>query len=361
MGLPSARPTLGPPTAQRRLFRPAFEGRERLREALAALCGVDPGEVALVPSTSHGVLYIALCRPWRAGERIVLFDGEFPTNVTPWQQAAARFELECTFLRAGDFRAPDGRGLERLEATLRAGARLVAVSAVQFQTGLAMPLREMTELCHRHGAEIFVDAIQAIGGVPLDLRELGVDYAVAGSHKWLMGVEGAAMLYVRDDRVASLRPTVAGWLSHEDAARFLFEGEGHLRYDRPIRRRADFLEIGAMNTVGFAALAASVAELTELTVPAIHRWVGTILDRLEQGLCERGFTSLRAKDPARRSNILGVRPPDGIAAPDLWRALDQRGIGCAVPDGVVRFSPHWPNRKEQVDVVLAAIDDASMG
>jgi selenocysteine lyase/cysteine desulfurase len=332
------------------------EQREELKADLAGLVGARPEDLGLVPSTTQGVIDVALCLPWKAGDCVVVFEGEFPTNVTPWQAAAERFDLEVAYGRVRDFAASVDQGLSRLEEQLQRGVRLVAVSAVQFQTGLAMPLREMAELCHRHGAELFVDAIQAVGGVPLDVGELGVDYLACGSHKWLMGLEGAGFVYVSPQRIDGLRPVVAGWMSHEDCAAFLFEGEGHLRYDRPIRRRADFLEVGAMPTIGFAALGASVALLRQLGVPAVFEHVSSILDDLEAGLAELGFESLRASSPAQRSGILGVRPP--AAGPDLgalWKGLGERGIACSTPDGVLRFAPQWPNDRGQVPHVLEAV------
>lgn len=338
------------------------EGRERLRGLLAGLIGARADDVALLPSTTQGVVDIALCVPWRAGERVVLFEGEFPTNVTPWQQAAALFGLRTVLLPLADWAAEDGPGLARLEAELRRGVRLVAVSAVQFQTGLRLPLKAMADLCHRHGAELFVDAAQACGAVPLDGAAAFVDYLVSAGHKWLMGLEGTGFLYVHPDRVAALRPNVAGWLSHEDPASFLFGGAGLLRYDRPIRQRADFLEVGGVNVIGFAALEASVGLIARLReregAAAIHAHANAYLDRLEEGLRARGFTSLRAPQPERRSCILGVLPPAGRSVKAVWAHLRDHGVAATMPDGVLRFAPHWPNHPDEVPFVLDVVDAA---
>src|SRR5262249_40237129 len=153
----------------------------------------------------------------------------------------------------------------------------VAVSAVGFQTGLRMPIAEMAARCHARGAELSVDAVQACGVVPLDVTALGIDYLACGSHKWLMGIEGAGFLWVRRERLAALRPRVAGWLSHEDGLAFLMSGGGQLRYDRPIRRRIDFLEGHNMSSVGLAALDASVDLILSIGVDAISPHVASYL------------------------------------------------------------------------------------
>lgn len=330
--------------------------RERLRARLARLIGASPGELAFVANTTRSVIDVALCLPWRAGDRVLCLRGEFPANVTPWQQAARTFGLEVGFLDVAAFRTDEG--LEALERELARGLRLVAVSAVQFASGLAMPLAEITARAHAAGAEVFVDAIQACGVVPVDVARTGVDYLGCGSHKWLMGLEGAAFVYVRADRAQSLVPRVAGWLSHEEGLRFLFEGEGHLRYDRPIKRDASFLEGGAYNGVGLAALEAAVAPIEALGVARVFEHVSRYLDALEAGLLERGFSSERSRDASRRSGILAVRPPAGVDLVRLWRGLGARGVVTTTPDGRLRFAPHWPNALAEVPRVLAAIDAA---
>ena len=183
------------------------------------------------------------------------------------------------------------------------------MSAVQFQTGLRMPVQQVAEVAHRHGAELFVDAIQQLGVVPFDAQRLGVDYVAGGSHKWLMGPEGVGYLYARPSCASALVRRYASWLSHEDPADFLFRGAGHLRYDRPIRDSLDFLEIGSTNVAGCAALEVSIDALLELGVDRVFDHVSRHLDRLEQALLAAGS---RAVDRRRRASAPGfsrcVRP-----------------------------------------------------
>ncbi|HEX8909692.1 MAG TPA: aminotransferase class V-fold PLP-dependent enzyme [Anaeromyxobacteraceae bacterium] len=332
--------------------------RARLRERIAQLLGVRSTDVALTGGATHGIQAVALSFPWRQGDRLVLFEGEFPANVTPWQRAAALFQLEPRFVPLARFEASEDEGLAALEVELRGGARLVAVSAVQFASGLAMPLGRMAALCGRHGAELFVDAIQALGAVPLDASALGVDYLACGAHKWLMGAEGAGFLYVRPERVAALRPALAGWLSHEEALSFLSE-PGQLRYDRPIRREASLFEAGSASALSQAALDASLGFLLQLGPAAIHAHVNRYLDRLEPLLAARGFASRRAREPWRRSGILSALPPPGCTARQLREALARAGVAISTPDGLVRFAPHWPNDPDrELPAVEAALDAA---
>jgi selenocysteine lyase/cysteine desulfurase len=332
------------------------ERRERLRERLARLTAAPKGSVGLVANTSAGIIDIALGLPWRRGDRVLLFDGEFPTNVTPWQQAARRHDLELVWMTADDFRTDRETSLARLEAELVRGIRLVAVSAVQFTTGQRMPLAEMGELCRAHGAELFVDAIQAVGIVPLDVAAMGIDYLACGSHKWLMAPEGVGFLYVAPGRADALEPNMAGWLSHEDAFAFLTRAPGELRYDRPFRPGALMAEAGTPNTIGAAGLDASLGLIEQIGVAAILEHVQAWHDALEPGLVERGFESARMDSSSGRSGILSVRPRDPSQSPAWVQALAARGVACASPDGWIRFSPHWPNALVETPRVLSAID-----
>ncbi|MFZ5895716.1 MAG: aminotransferase class V-fold PLP-dependent enzyme [Myxococcota bacterium] len=339
------------------LFR-WYERRERLREKVSALLDTTPEQIAFTGGTTQALNALALCFPWNAGDTVLLTEGEFPANVVPFQNAAALFNLRVRFLPRPDPHAGEEAFLNALEAALHERVRLVALSAVCFQSGLRMPLEHVAALCHRHGAELAVDAIQALGVVPFSVHKLGVDYVAGGAHKWLMGVEGAGFLFARSDRAARLVPRNAGWLSHTDGLKFLFEGPGELRYDRPIKSSLQFLEGSSMSTLSFAALEAGLDPIQEISVPRIFAHVSNYLDALEAGLLERGFRSLRSRDPARRSGILSSIPPHGIKPADLVRELRKRRVIATMPDGLLRFAPHFPNSLDEVPLVLAAVDAA---
>lgn len=329
------------------------EQRQTLRGNAAALMGAQNTELGFIANTSAGVTHIALSFPWKRGDRVVLFHGEFPANVTPWQRAAELFELELAFLSPDAFLGPEGPTLLREE--LERGARMVAVSVVQFQTGQRMPIRAMGELCHEYGAQLFVDAIQACGIVPLDVRRDNIDYLATGSHKWLMGCEGAGFLFIREEHAAHLRPFTAGWLSHTHAVDFLFRGAGHLRADREFRRDAAVFEGGTQSVLALAALGASVPILRQLGLDAIFEHVLGYLDELEAGLLALGFQSLRAADREAQSSLLCVLPPPDVTTSSLAAELRERGVIVATPDGKLRFSPHFANSLNEVPVVLDSV------
>ena len=331
---------------------PWADQREELRSDIANLINAQPQEIGFIGNTTAGMIHIANCLRWKKGDRIVLFDGEFPSNVIPWRQAAERFAFSVQYLSTEPFRQNSQQGLFALEQILQKGVRLVAVSAVQFQTGLRMPLVEIGSLCRQYGALLFVDGIQACGMVPLDVQKMSIDFLSCGSHKWLMGIEGCGFLFVRNTVMGQLFPQTVGWLSHENPFDFLTEGEGLMRYDKPFKSNASFIEGGAVAVAGFAGLSASIKLLQNLGCLQIYKHVTSYLNELEDGLLNLGFQSLRCSHGY--SGILSVIPPKKLPPSEVTAFFAAAGIACSMPDGKLRFSPHWPNSSPEIPLIIDA-------
>ncbi len=332
--------------------------RLRLKQKLASLVGAKgPEEIGLTLNTSRGIGDVAISLPWKPGDRVLLFRGEFPANVTPWLRVAEAFGLEPVMLDGRLFVDDEARALDALKEALEPGAALVAVSAVQFQTGLRVPLRAMSDLAHERGARLFVDAVQACGMVPIDVVADGIDYLACGSHKWLMGMEGAGFVYASVERAAELVPRQAGWLSHENPVDFLFEGAGKLRYDKALRKTIDVIESGNVSAMSFAALEAGLDAILSLGVDEVFAHVGKVNDAIEAAALELGFRSLRSPVADRRSGSLCLEPPPGVSIVDLHRELGRLGIACASPDGLLRMAPHWPNAIDESEQIALSLGE----
>jgi selenocysteine lyase/cysteine desulfurase len=331
----------------------SLQRREELRSEVADWLGATPDDIGFPPGTNRGILDVALAIDWQPGDRVICFEGEFPANVEPWLQAMQRVGGEVVLLPLQGFDDGSGDGLQRVsDALTGGGVRLVAVSAVQFASGLRMPVEALGALAHAHGAELFVDAIQAVGAGPVPLTN--IDYLVAGTHKWLMSADGLAVAYAAPEARRRLRPQTAGWLSHDDAMGFLGRS-GALRYDRPIVESLDWMEGGTQSMLAFAALQASVSLLRGLGVERIAAHVQQLHDALEPPLVELGLRSLRANDPAARSGSLVFELPPPVSAREVSRRLAEQGVVVGTPEGRLRLSPHWPNHRDEVPVVVDAM------
>lgn len=345
-----------------------WEGaRRRLVRRLEGLLGARAGTIALTAGTSSGLTALALSLPLEEGAEVVGFEGEFPANVIPYAQAVERFGGRLRLLPAPrlEDEAPEEAIVEGVERRLAAGARFVAVSAVQFQTGYRMPLRKLGELCERFDAWLLVDAIQAVGALPLDSRIPRLGALACGAHKWLLGAEGAGFLFVDPELRKRLRPLTAGWLSLEDGEKFLFFGAGHLDYARPLKGDASVFEGGSASLLGHAALEAGVEIIESLGPEAIFAHTQRYHDELElaleaRGLFARGFRSLRGRSPEERSGIYSLSVPEEVALPALASGLRRRGIFPSTPDGFLRFAPHFSNSLDEAPAVAEALFEATM-
>ena len=325
------------------------EQRESLRAKIATLIHAQPEEIALSKNTSEGIIAIAQSLDWKPNDRIILYEGEFPSNITPWLQAAQEQQLQTKFLSQP--RSVE-QVLEQTEGALKQGARLLALSAVQFQTGFRMPLEEIGMLCQQYNCLFFVDAIQACGATPINVQAQNIDFLSSGGHKWLMGVEGTAFIYIRNEHIPRIKPRLFSWLSHQNGLSFLFEGAGLLRYDRPFKNNASVLEGGVSNALGCAGLESAIDILLSLGVENIHQHIQQYIIPLEEEVIALGFQSLRTV--GAESSILSLVPPKGKQSTDIIPHYAQRGICITGPDGLLRIAPHWCNNNAEQEQFIQA-------
>ncbi len=188
---------------------PAWNRRvEEVRNLAARLIAADPDEIALIRNTTEGIGLVAEGFPWQAGDNVVTLDNEFPSNQYPWMNLASR-GVETR-------RVPTDNGrvdLDRLAEACDRRTRIVSVSWVGYASGWRIDPAEVASRAHERGALLFVDAIQGLGAFPLDAHATGIDFLAADSHKWMLGPEGAGLLFVRREHLGLLRPLGVGWHS----------------------------------------------------------------------------------------------------------------------------------------------------
>jgi selenocysteine lyase/cysteine desulfurase len=297
---------------------------DSLRLQSAQMLNADPREIAIVKNTSEGIATIALGLDWRPGDRIVAFHGEFPANQYPWIRLASK-GVQITWLH------PDAP-LDEIDRAAK-GARLLAISFVQFLSGFRADLQAIGEICHRHGVFFFVDAIQGLGAFPLDVRQCRIHAAAADGHKWLTGPEGCGILYIQHDRQDQIEPVEFGWTntaSHQDYA----------SRDMTLRPDAGRFEPGTLNTIGCFGLAAAFQFLNQIGVENIAPVVVSLADQIAAGAQAKGYELLSPRTPATAAGIVSIRK-DGIDSRLLWKDCKDHGFTTAPRAGWLRVSPHF--------------------
>src|SRR5580700_2376716 len=306
-----------------------FDG---LRRAAARLINGSPEEIALLKNTSEGIATIAMGLNWRPGDRIVAFREEFPANQYPWRRLESK-GVKIEWLSVTD-------PLDKIEAAAK-GARLLAISFVQYLTGYRVDVQAIGEICRRHGVIYFVDAIQGLGVFPLDARACHIDALAADGHKWLLGPEGCAIFYISKELQERVEPVEFGWTNvagyNDYGAR-----------DMALRNDAGRYECGTLNTIGCFGLRASMEFLLEVgqdrTAPAIQ----ALGDQLELAVLRKGYEVMIPRTPATSAGIVSFRKA-GISPDSLVANLRSNRVMAASRAGWVRMSPHFYITPEEID------------
>jgi cysteine desulfurase/selenocysteine lyase len=311
---------------------------EQLRVAAAKLIGADRGEIALVKNTSEGIATVAMGLNWHPGDRVVAFREEFPSNYYPWLRLEEH-RASVDWLSVTD-------SLDVIDRACQ-GAKLLAISFVQYLSGFRADINAIGEICRRHGCFFLVDAIQGLGAFTLNVQTAHIDALAADGHKWMLGPEGCGILYIRKTRQDSVFPMEFGWTNvagyHDYSSR-----------DLTLRPDAGRYECGTLNTIGCYGLRASIEFLLEVGIERIARAVQALADQLVEGALQKGYQLLGNRTPDNGAGIVALHKP-GLDSRQVVHELKERGIIAAPRQGWVRFAPHFYISPEDIERVVAAL------
>lgn len=330
---------------------PSWSARaEALRSAAAELLSADKDEMCLLPNTSTGINVVAEGFPWRQGDSVVLPEGEFPSNLFPWQNQQHR-GVELRVVPRGDRGQIDP---DDLFARVDGSTRIIALSWVGYASGFRADLKAIVERAKDRGVLVFLDAIQGLGVFDLDLSSIPIDFLAADGHKWLLGPEGMGIGFIRREHLGLLRCTNVGWASVRNT----------FNYAQPqleLRDGAARFEPGSANMGGAAALAASVELFNQVRAAcgpdAIGQRVVALASELAELLQQHGIATRLPADPANRSGIVTFDVPDRDPAAVRKAAMEH---GCVVScrGGGVRASVHAYNDASELQRFVAAVASA---
>jgi cysteine desulfurase / selenocysteine lyase len=318
------------------------------RRLLAQLIGATSEEIALTVNTGFGLGVVARALPLRQGDVVLLSDREFPANVYPWiRLRELGIEVELVPTTAEGW--PDeARLLHRLEDPR---VRVLAVSLVQFSNGYCVDLEALSAATRRIGAYLVVDAIQAVGQLPVDVGRTPVDILACGGQKWLLSPWGSGFVYVRRELIRDLSPPVTGWMA--------FEGTDDLSrltsYSDTLRADARRFELITLPYQDFAGMNASLELVLELGVERIRDHLQRLHAPVLAWAARTGAGVVSPRGP-RGSGILCLAPADVGGA---FRRLKAARIICSLREGAIRLSPHGYNTVAEMERVAAVLEEGA--
>ncbi len=315
---------------------------EAVRDRIARLIGASRDEIAFVSSTTQGIGLVAEGFPWNHGDSVVIPAEEYPSNIYPWMNLASR-GVSVRLVPGRDGRIWP----EDLAAAMDRTTRVLAVSHVEFSSGFRNDLDELGEICRVRGVALFVDAIQGLGPLLVDVGRTPIDFLAADGHKWLLGPEGAGLLYIRGHWIDRLRPIGVGWHS-------VVGSYNSPEIDFQLKPSAQRWEGGSFNMAGLQALGASLSLFEEIGVPAVSARILERAEAVRELAARAGWRLFGSSRPADHAGIVALEHDD-LPAEQAARALKERGIVVAARRGKLRISPHIYNSDDDLERLEAAL------
>ncbi len=318
-----------------------LERQEAARNSFADLINAAPDEIAVTASLSAGVASLASGLRFARRSKVVLTDWEFPTIGQIWHAQEARGARVVHVHETQDGSIP----IEHFDAAIDDDTLLVSITHVCYRHGAMTDVRDVVELAHERGAYVLLDAFQSVGSLPVDVRELDVDFLGAGVLKYLLGSAGLGFFYCRRELVDKIRPTATGWFADED----IFAMD-HTDYS-PAPTAARF-QSGTPPVPAIYAGIAGMELMKELGIAETRAHVNELNAHLLEGVDELKAEVVTPRAPEQRGALVCVKATD---APALVAALDREGIVTSERDSNLRISAHAYNTVEDVDAVLDAL------
>ncbi len=317
----------------------------------ARLINADPGDLAYVNSTTAGETMLVSSLGLPDGKGNIVTDALHFEGSLYMYGALRKQGMDVRCVR------PDRHWRIRLEDMARVidkHTRLVAVSWTSFINGFTHDMKALCDLAHAHGALVYVDAVQAVGAIPVDVRAADVDALGSASYKWLMGDFGMGFLYVNPRVIPRLRRIVWGYRQLDHFRYHAFPGDKPGPWPASWTQHDDasgFFEIGTYANIVLAALSYSLPAILELGVDAIQRHAQPLVARLQDELPRMGYAPMTPRDSGAPIATFLVRDVDQVR-----RKLHAAKVDVSLEDdGRMRISPSIYNTRDDIEKLLQTL------
>jgi cysteine desulfurase/selenocysteine lyase len=323
---------------------------DRTRTVCADLIGADKSEIALLGPTSLGLSLFANGVTWRAGDEVVCYQDDYPSNVYPWMALASQ-GVKIRHLRP---EKPGRITPELVERELSSRTRLVALASCHYLSGWRIDVDAIGALLHERGVLFSVDAIQTLGAFPFSARF--VDFLSADAHKWMLGPMAIGIVYVAKRNFELCRPTLLGsWNVHSPH----FLAQETMKFHETAQR----YEPGVLNVTGVYGMQASLEMLEATGLETVSSTILDVRDHLHGLLEQMGFEFLSpSREEPLRSGIVTARHP-GVDINSLFSALERERITASLrvareSGEWLRFSPHFYNTRAEMERIAEVLQAA---
>ena len=318
-----------------------------------------PENIVMLRNTTEGINLIANSLDWKKSDKIVTTVIEHHSNFITWLRVGNRFGTKVEVVRSN----PEGIfDLGDFEKTIDDKTRIVAVTAVSNVLGVIVPVKEIVEIAHEHGAKVLVDGAQSVPHLKTNVKRDGIDFLAFSGHK-MLGPTGVGGLYIGDEDLYTTEPLCIGGGTIADV-----NIDNYTLTVPPLR-----FEAGTPAIAQVIGLGEACKYLNRVGMENVTRWDHVLAEKLVEGLSEiDGVTIYGPKDPKKRVGLVTFNVRD-LNSVDVALTLDSEyaiavrsGHHCALPlmkelfslsEGNVRASTYLYNTKAEVEKLVSAVEE----
>lgn len=317
---------------------------QAVKALTGGLYGLSSDEIGICSCSSEAYNLAALALRLQPGDEVVINDLDFPAGATPWLQPSNAASVRLWRAREGALRVED------LIPLLTPRTRLVTVSLVSFFNGFLLPLAEVAAAIRQHSSALLaVDVTQALGRIPLDVRD--ADLIVSSTHKWILASHGGGLVGVPQHRAAEWTVPAGGWFNLEDPF-------GPSRFERvQSKAGAPSFSVGMPNYPAIYAIRAGLQYISGVGVETIHSAMKPLvqhcLDELRKLPVEMLTPANAGADTL--AGIIAFRHP---SMDSIHRRLHASNVHVMSQAGRMRVAIHGYNTAADVEKFLATLQGA---
>ncbi len=315
-----------------------LEKNASAKEKLSKIINSTSDRLAWVDNVSNGLNILANGLEWKTGDRIILNDIEFPSNIYPFMNLQKQgVEIDFVKSRNGIVDVQD------IEKLIVPKTKLVSISSVQFLSGYRADLDSIGELCKKHNIIFCVDVIQGVGVVEHDVVKSKIDFLTGGTQKWLMSSQGLSYIYLTEELQKKIAPKNVGWTSVSDAWNLL-------DYNLTLKSTADSLQCGTINVLGVCIFESVLDVFLDFGMKNVESRILENSVYFIKKLSETGLNPIL--NNLSEKKIAGIISFRHEKADQIFSLLQSRKIYAAIREGMIRFSPHFYNTLDEIDFVI---------
>ena len=188
------------------MWRILDQGREPLREKLAALAGAQPGEIAINRNSTEALNTVIYGLDLKAGDEVIGTKQDYPNMIQAYRQRAMREGIVYKQL-SFEFPIEDEDAIvNAYQQAITPRTKLIHVTHMVNWVGQTMPVRKIADMAHAHGIEVLADGAHSFGLMDFKVPDLGCDYFGTSLHKFLCAPIGTGMLWIKADKIEKIWP-----------------------------------------------------------------------------------------------------------------------------------------------------------